>query len=81
MLLFLIIYCTVNPDEASNEDECHSWHSHHTVVDVETAILHVAAVWNYLETEDCTETEEFANETYYYEYECIAKTVSDTIDE
>src|SRR5574344_1106900 len=64
------------PDDTSGEDERHSRHHHHTIVDI--AVL-VAPVRNNLETEDASGAEELSHESNHSEYPCIAKTIAKTI--
>ena len=66
------------PDYTSQEYQRHSRHCHHTVV----YISHIVdSIWQDLEAEQRTTTEELAHTTYQYQNHGIAKTVADTIDE
>ena len=69
------------PDDAGKQDKCHCRHGHHTVVDVETAVLHIPAVRNELDAEETAESEQLAEESHYDEDDGIAKTVADSVEE
>jgi len=71
----------VYPDDASEEDECHGWHCHHSVVHVESAILEEPAVWDNLESEHASEAEELAHEAYYDEDDGVAESVAHSVEE
>ena len=54
----------MNPYHATEQDERHSRHCHHTVVDVACV---VNALWDNLEAEECATTEKLAQTAYHNE--------------
>ena len=67
----------MHPDYTSDDDERHSWHSHHTVIDIAEI---VAAVRDNLIAEESATTKELADGSHDDEYHAIAQTVGKAID-
>ena len=68
----------MNPDNATDEDECHCRHCHHTIINISGV---VCTLGDDLEAEQRATTEEFAEGTDDDKYHGIAKSVSYTVEE
>lgn len=77
-LLFRIINGTLSPNETTQQNQCHCWHGHHTVVHITHLI---ETLRDNLKTEQASISEEFTNCTDNNEYQSITKTITDTIKE
>ena len=66
------------PDYTSNENQCHGWHGHHTVVNISKV---VSSLWNQLETEQRAAAQELTNSTHNHEDEGVTQTITYTIEE
>ena len=66
------------PNHTTNEDECHSWHRHHTVVHIAEV---VAGIGDNLEAQQRTATEQFTDSTHNHQNHGIAKAVAHTVEE
>ena len=68
----------MNPYYASQEDERHGWHCHHTIVEIACI---VNTLRDKLEAEQRATTKQLAQTAYCYKDVGIAKTVAHAIEE
>lgn len=68
----------MNPNHTTYEDQCHSRHRHHTIVDIAEV---VAGIGNNLESQQGATTEELTEGADNHKDHCVSKTVSYTIEE
>ena len=66
------------PDYTSNENQCHGWHGHHTVVNISEV---VSSLRNQLETEQRAAAQGLTNSTHNHEDEGVTQTITYTIEE